>query len=120
MCPQAVRGLTALEPDPERRLKYLDFMDIYAALSAEERLQYSQDYPAEAATMSQFAERFREEGMQQGMQQGEARVLERLLTLKFGTLPADAQRRLAEADEPTQLSWSERVLNATCLEDVLH
>jgi len=36
---QAVRGLTALEPDPEKRLKYLDFIDIYADLNAEERLQ---------------------------------------------------------------------------------
>jgi len=29
---QAVRGVTALEPDPEKQLKYLDFIDIYAAL----------------------------------------------------------------------------------------
>ncbi len=29
---QAVRGLITLEPDPERRIKYLDFIDIYAAL----------------------------------------------------------------------------------------
>jgi len=63
-----------------------------------------------------LAERFREEGMQQG----EARVLERLLTLKFGALPADVQRRIAGADEPTLLAWSERVLSATRLEDVLH
>jgi hypothetical protein len=28
----AVRGLADLEPDPERQLKYLDFIDIYAAL----------------------------------------------------------------------------------------
>jgi flagellar biosynthesis/type III secretory pathway protein FliH len=81
--------------------------------------------------MSRFAERFREEGMQQGMQQGiqqgmqqgmqqgEARVLERLLTLKFGALPADVQRRLAEADEATLLTWSERVPSASRLEDVL-
>jgi hypothetical protein len=54
------------------------------------------------------------------MQQGEARMLERLLTLKFGTLPADVQRRLAEADEATLLTWSERVLSASWLEDVLH
>jgi len=66
--------------------------------------------------MSRFAERFREEGMQQG----EARVLERLLTLKFGALPAAVQRRIAEADEPTLLAWSERVLSAARLEDVLH
>ena len=57
---QAVRGLTALEPDPEKRLKYLDFSDIYAALDDNERAQYLQDYPDEAQTMSRFAERFRE------------------------------------------------------------
>jgi flagellar biosynthesis/type III secretory pathway protein FliH len=74
--------------------------------------------------MSRFAERFREEGMQQGiqqgMQQGEARVLERLLTRKFGALPEDARQRITEADEPTLLAWSERVLSASRLEDVLH
>ena len=103
-----MRGLTALEPDPQKRLKYLDFIDIYADLSAEERPQYTRDYPAEAETMSRFAERFREEGMQQG----EASILERQLTLKFGTLPADVQRRLAEADEPTLLTWSAPVERA--------
>lgn len=97
-------------------LKHLDFIDIYADLSAEKRLQYRQDYPAEAETMSRCAKRFRE----QGMQQGEARVLEGLLTLTFGALPADVQRRIAEAEEPMLLTWSERVLSAARLEDVLH
>ncbi len=129
---QAVRGLTILEPDPEKRLKYLDFIDIYADLSADERLQYAHDYPEEAETMSHFAERFREEGMQQGMQQGmqegmqqglqqgEARLLERQLRLRFGELPEAVLRRLAEADEPTLLAWSERVLSASRLDDVLN
>ena len=27
----AVRGLSTLEPDPERQLKYADFIDIYSA-----------------------------------------------------------------------------------------
>ena len=132
---QAVRGLTTLEPDPERRLKYLDFIDIYADLSADERLQYTHDYPDEADTMSRFAERFREEGIQQGMQQGieqgmqkglpqglqqgEARLLARQLQLKFGTLRPDVLQRLAEADEPTLLAWSERLLTANRLDDVL-
>jgi hypothetical protein len=113
---QAVRGLTTLEPDPEKRLKYLDFIDIYADLSADERLQYAHDYPDEANTMSRFAERFREEGLQQG----EARLLERQLRLKFGELPQDVLRRLAEADEVMLLAWSERVLSASRLDDVLH
>lgn len=82
--------------------------------------------------MSHFAERFREEGMQQGMQQGmqegmqqglqqgEARLLERQLRLRFGELPEAVLRRLAEADEPTLLAWSERVLSASRLDDVLN
>jgi hypothetical protein len=33
----AQRGLMFLEPDPERRLKYVDFIDIYAGLTDAER-----------------------------------------------------------------------------------
>ncbi len=141
---QAVRGLTELESDPEQQLKYLDFIDIYAALDDNERAEYQRDYPDEAQTMSRFAERFHEkgkqEGMQQGMQQGiqqgmqqgmqqgvrqgkhqgEALVLERLLCLKFGALPDGVQRQIEQADEQTLLAWSERVLTADRLGEVLH
>ena len=117
---QAVKGLIALEPDPEKQLKYLDFIDIYAGLTDNERAEYQRDYPEETKTMSRFAERFREEGMQQGMQQGEALVLERLLRLKFGELPEAVQQRIEQASEPTLLEWSERVLTASRLDEVLH
>ena len=60
----AVRGLTTLERDPEKQLKYLGFIDIYAALDDNERAEYQRDYPDEAKTMSRFAERFHEQGMQ--------------------------------------------------------
>jgi len=66
--------------------------------------------------MSRFAERFHEKGMQQG----EALVLERLLRLKFGTLPDTVQQRLKQANEQTLLQWSERVLTANRLDEVLH
>jgi hypothetical protein len=42
---QAVRGLLELEPHPEKRLKYLDFIDIYADLDDNERDLYRQRYP---------------------------------------------------------------------------
>lgn len=29
---RSVQGLVALEPDPERQIKYIDFIDIYSAL----------------------------------------------------------------------------------------
>ena len=42
---RAVRGLLDLEPDRERRAKYVDFIDIYASLTDNERQRYRQQYP---------------------------------------------------------------------------
>ena len=123
----AMRGLTTLEPDPERRLKYLDFIDIYAALDENERIVYRQRYPEEVAEMTRFAERFiqqglergRQEGREEGIGQGEARILLRLLTLKFGPVPESVRSRVESADAETLLRWSEQVLSANRLEDVV-
>jgi flagellar biosynthesis/type III secretory pathway protein FliH len=78
--------------------------------------------------MTRFAERFRqegletgmEEGMQKGMQKGEALILLRLLQLKFGELPAETRRHIDQANEQMLLQWSERVLSANTLDEVLH
>jgi len=123
---RAVRGLTTLEPDLERRLKYLDFIDIYAALDENERIVYRQRYPEEVAEMTRFAERFmekgrqegREEGREEGIGQGEARVLLRQLALKFGPVPESVRARVESADAETLLRWSEKVLSADRVEDV--
>ena len=57
-------------------------------------------------------------GLQQGLQQGEVRVLRRLLTRRFGELPAWTESKLQEA-VPEQLEdWSERVLDVATLEEV--
>ena len=92
------------------------------------KTNHIRDYPDEAQTMSRFAERFREEGIQQGVQQGmqqglhqgEALVLERHLRLKLGALPDEVQRRIEQASEQTLLTWSERILTANRLDEVLH
>ncbi len=42
---RTVRGLLALEPDWERRAKYVDFIDIYAGLTENERRRYRRQYP---------------------------------------------------------------------------
>jgi hypothetical protein len=128
----AVRGLANLEPDIEKQIKYLDFIDIYSKLDDNERQQYEQEYQEEAETMSSFAERFiqqgmeqgreqgMEQGMQQGMQLGEARVLTHQLTRKFGRVPDELLRKIDNADEATLLEWSDRVLTANTLEEVIH
>jgi hypothetical protein len=57
--------------------------------------------------------------MAKGMETGEARILLRLLTLKFGPLPEAVQARVASADADTLLRWSERVLTAGTLGEAL-
>ena len=123
----ALRGLIELEPSPEKRLKYIDFIDIYADLDDNERQLYNQLYPQEVAAMTGFAQRFlekgreegREEGRQQGVQRGEARILTAQLRLRFGNLPLTIHQRIETADADTLLRWSERVLTATTLDEIV-
>jgi hypothetical protein len=144
----AVSGLMSLEPNPDKQKKYLDFIDIYTALDENERAQYAREYPEEVKAMSRFADRFREEGLQQGVQQGlqqgvqqgleqglrrgleqgvqrglqkgEAAVLLRQLHRKFGELPDAVRQRVETADPETLLTWSERILTAQSIDEVVH
>lgn len=114
---QAVRGLRTLEPDRERQIKYLDFVDIYAALDENERQRYQQHYAEEIETMTAFADRF----IEQGVQQGEARTILRLLDQKFGPEAAQAHRARIEAAELEQLeTWLDRILTAETPETIFH
>ena len=62
----AVRGLLELEPDPDRRAKYVDFIDIYAGLTDNERARYRERYPEESNVMRGMVQRARDEGIEQG------------------------------------------------------
>ena len=66
----AMRGLVSLEDDPEKQLKYFDFIDMYADLNDNERDQYAREYPQEAEIMGTFSERYIQQGLEQGIQQG--------------------------------------------------
>jgi hypothetical protein len=50
---------------------------------------------------------------------GEARVLLRQLTLKFGPPSPEIQQRISDADAETLLMWSERVLSADTIDDIV-
>ena len=134
---QAVRGLLSLEPTWEKQSKYIDFIDIYTKLDHNELEQYRNQYPEEANRMTSFAERYREEGMQKGMQKGvqqgmqqgmqqgvqkgEVAVLLRLMERKFGHRLTEDDRRLVEsADAETLLKWSDKILSANSIEEILH
>ena len=63
-------------------------------------------------------EKLRQEGRVEGQLEGQRRTLLRLLRRKFSPLPADAEARMAVADEATLDLWADRVLTATHLAEV--
>ncbi|QFY90636.1 DUF4351 domain-containing protein [Magnetovirga frankeli] len=119
----ATRGLMELEPDPERRLKYADFIDIYTAMDDNELKHYQQDYAEENQAMTALSVRMREEGFQKGMQQGmqqgrqegegEAEILLRQLSRKFGPQVAQQhEARIRQADLGSLEHWADAILSA--------
>ena len=127
----ALRGLRQMETRWDKFIKYIDFIDIYANLDKKEQELYYQKYPEEGEIMSTFVERYKNEGKQEGLQigkqeglqigkqEGEAQILKRQLTRKFGELSEEKRRMVETADSETLLKWSERVLTADSLEEVL-
>ena len=74
---EAVRGLLKLEPDPLKRAKYLDFIDIYADLTDNERERYKEQYPEENEVMAGIVQTARDEGLREGIERGIKRGIER-------------------------------------------
>ena len=123
---QALRGLLELESDPERQLKYLDFIDIYTDLDDTEMQDYQARYPQENIKMAGLTERLlnegrqegRQEGMRKGVQKGELNVLLRQLTRRFGLLDDATQLRLQQASLEELERWADNILDAESLDEV--
>lgn len=131
---QAVRGLLALEKDPDLRQNGLDFIETYLTLSATEWRSYQQLYPSENTKMGAFTQRWleqgRQEGMETGMQQGillgeergllggRQQTLAEQLTERFGPLDNTATARIASASLDELKHWTRQILTARKLEDV--
>lgn len=72
-----------------------------------------------AERVKTWTEEWKQQGLQQGLQQGESKLLHRLLSRRFGPLPKWADDCLARASAAELESWTDRVLDAQNLEDVL-
>lgn len=59
-----------------------------------------------------------QEGQKEGRQQGERLVLRRMLVKRFGALPEWAEQRLIDADIAQLEQWTDRILDATTLDEV--
>ncbi|WP_020503458.1 DUF4351 domain-containing protein [Lamprocystis purpurea] len=61
-----------------------------------------------------------QKGHKEGRQEGEAAMLLRQITRKFGPPTEAVRERIARADSETLLEWSDRILTAQTLDEVLH
>ncbi len=59
-----------------------------------------------------------EEGREEGIQKGEIIILRRLLSRRFGAIPAWTEDRLNQAEEKDLEIWSDRILEANTLDEI--
>ncbi len=91
----AQEGLARLEPDPNKRHKYVDFIDQYANLNQDEWVQYKEVYLPKSEqrevimgliqySRDEGRRQGRQEGRQEGIQEGLLIAIQLDLELKFG------------------------------------
>ena len=131
---QAIRGLLSLELDIEKRLKYVDFVDIYSGLDDNERRVYAERYPRENRNMVGLKERWTQEavaGLRERVtqelttelsdrlrQESLLAVLSRQLERRFGPLDPAVTERLQKASMPELERWVDNILDARTLDQV--
>lgn len=69
-------------------------------------------------TYEQIKAEGRAEGMAKGRAEGKAELLLRMLTVRFGSLPAPALERVRDAAPATLDGWAERLVTASSVDDV--
>lgn len=111
----------SLRLDQGRSVLYFDLM--YASLSEAVRRSVRALDPAKYEFQSEFALRFLAQGRAEGRAEGEAKgradTLLKLMTLRFGTLAEAEVARIRNASIEELDRWTERVLSAEALADVL-
>lgn len=73
---------------------------------------------ARQAVLQEVRQEVRQEVWEEALHEGEARLLDRMLSKRFGPLPATISARLAAADIACIERWGERLLSADRLDDV--
>lgn len=68
--------------------------------------------------IDELLEEGRTQGRQEGREEGRIAVLTKLLSLKFGELPAQIHARLTSAGIAELDKWAERLLRATAIDEV--
>ncbi len=61
-----------------------------------------------------------QQGVRRGVQQGETTMLFRQMERKFGKVSKKVKQKIEAADSDTLLTWGEKILNASTINDVFH
>jgi hypothetical protein len=92
---------------------------VLKSLSAAAQRELRAMDPAKYEYQSDFAKRYIGLGRAEGHAEGRVALLQRLLTLRFGPLPAEATERLSAATIDELDAIGERLLSAQSLEEAL-
>ena len=111
-------GLVQFEKNADKQSKYLDFIDYYANLSEQEIDEYRTHYLNDKGEIMGLAQILRQEGKQEGKKEGEAFALQKLLTKRFGMLPAEIIGKIVTAGLEDIENWFDRAIDAQQLSDV--
>ena len=111
-------GLVQFEKNVDKQTKYVDFIDYYANLSEQEIDEYQTHYLNDKGEIMGLAQILRQEGKQEGKKEGEAFALQKLLTKRFGMLPAEIIGKIVTAGLEDIENWFDRAIDAQQLSDV--
>ncbi|MDM8526144.1 hypothetical protein QUF80_22440 [Desulfococcaceae bacterium HSG8] len=118
---QAREGLVGLESDPEKQLKYSEFIDWYAKLDDADIVRYREEYLPKSKNKEAImglTQMVREEGRHMGRQEEAMNTLNRLLFQRFKTVPVWAEELLKKAELRNLEQWTDRILDAKNIEEV--
>ena len=117
---QAIAELQALPAEaPERRLALPVLLRLRLTVPSDPAQQTSDDQEFLMNTQD-IVENWRREAIQEGREQGERKVLLRLLRRRFGAeVDGEIERRVAAAPAEQVEVWTERVLSAPTLAELL-
>jgi hypothetical protein len=117
---QAIAELQALPVEaPERRLALPVLLRLRLAVPIDPAQQTSDDQEFLMNTQD-IVENWRREAIQEGLEQGERKVLLRQLRRRFGAeVDGEIERRVAAAPAEQVEVWTERVLSAATLTELL-
>jgi hypothetical protein len=112
----AIAGAATL--DNERSTLYNDFIQLALGEAMRARLEKVMQL-GNYEPQSPMVRKWFDYGRSRGAAEGKTETLCKLLTLKFGPLPAAVQGRLEHATEAECELWTERFLSATSIDEVM-